>query len=175
MVLHMVQNHPCRISYVSLKELLSMRLRSVYFKKLLISFGIVVAVPVLILCVMIYRVGVVHLHKEVEQQQRLLLAQAGESLDVRLSEIQDVALLIFMDWQFACFSSKQDVLETRDGIQKLANFVKANSFIGNILIAPSKENHLYTSDGVANTNVLLEKRYGFRQVHDAAKMQMNAF
>ena len=140
-----------------------MRLRSVYFKKLLASFGIVVAVPVLILCVMIYRVGVVRLHKEVEQQQRLLLAQAGESLDVRLSEIEDVALLISMDRQLTCFSSAQDVLETRDGIQKLANFVKANSFIGNILIAPSNENHLYTSDGVANTNVLLEKRYGFGQ------------
>ena len=137
--------------------------KGVYFKKLMSSFVAIVSFITLVLCILTYWAGVIQMYNEIQKQQQVLLSQARETLDARLSEMQDVALLISMDRQLIYFSNGRNVVETRDAILKLSNFVKANSFIQDIIIIPQGEDTLYASDGVMNISVFLERRCHFNE------------
>ena len=105
--------------------------KSIYFKKSFTSFILMVLIPITELCIALCYIGVMKMYIEVQSKQRLLLAQACETLDMRIKEIQDLSLTISMDPQLIGIDQQASVSAQLAEIRKLKSYT-INSFIKEI-------------------------------------------
>lgn len=95
-----------------------------YFKKVLLSYGIVAGLPVLALCVLVYRTGVSHVTQEIYAGQRALCAQITQYATQRLDEGKLLISRMEADEEVrALFANPEGaVLRLRDYLQCSALF-----------------------------------------------------
>lgn len=135
--------------------------KSIYFKKIFTSFILMVLIPITVLCIALCYIGVMKMYIEVQSKQRLLLAQACETLDMRIKEIQDLSLTISMDPQLIGIDQQASVSAQLAEIRKLKSYT-INSFIKEILILSGRDNICFSSSGVVEVEVFLHAN-GFRE------------
>lgn len=128
-----------------------------YLQRLVVSYGIAIFIPVMLLCMLIYRVGIVEVQQRAVRTQELLLAQAAETLNTRLRECDEISTLLSMDQTLIHLSEKLEPWEIREGVQTLSGYAKANSFFSDIVIWRYGERMVFTAKGTEWLEVMLGK------------------
>ena len=83
------------------------RSRRTYFQKVFITHGLVVALPVLMLCVLIYQGGVRNVRREIIEGQNALCNQIGSSVYERLKDTAFMTTVISQDDNLIHLSPEQ--------------------------------------------------------------------
>lgn len=131
-----------------------------YFKKILRSYAVAVFLPVMILCVLLYRIGVLELIASELQNRRILLKAEANMLDQRMDEYYEIALMMSMEEQLLSIDMDMSAIEGMEVVSRLKSYVNTNAFFDEIIVQSVDAPYLYTSSGTVNQLVLLNE-YGF--------------
>lgn len=134
-----------------------------YYQTLLLSYVWVVALPILLLSVLIYNIGVVKLRAEMISTQRLLLGQAAGTLHQRIEEINGIAKTISFDNQVISLSPKLNMQQSIQGIALLRRYKSSNLFVDEIFIRNRQDALIYTDMGTVDEAVLFRVKHHFSQ------------
>lgn len=149
-----------------------MRMKRSYFRSIIRSYTIAVSIPVMILCILLYCVGVEEVIQVKQNGRRDLLASIALQLDQRLEESDDMALLMSMEDELIQISPNQGIVKDMEVISRLKSYVNTNSFFDEIIIFRSDAPFLYTSAGTVCMQVLLTREYSFSEEERAIFEQM---
>lgn len=138
-----------------------MQRKSTYYVRLLLSYALAVSIPVVLLCAVIYNISYTRLQEEMISSQRLLLAQAAQSLNLCMQDSYEMSNAISIDNEIINLSESRAPDLILQGVRLLKKYNAGNTFLGDIIIKHGGERTLYTPDGTVYEDVLLTKQYGF--------------
>ena len=133
-----------------------MRRRTSYFWFILRNYLLAVLLPVLILCFMLYRVGVVELLQAGRSSRAAHLNTVAAVLDQRMAECSDIAMLMSMEDSLLGISDHLSTEEAIAVIQRLARYTSTNAFFHKIIIMREGVSLIYTSQGTLSRQVLYQ-------------------
>ena len=138
-----------------------MQKRTPYFKHIVRSYALAVLLPVILLCVLLYRMGVVELINTEHSARKANLSNVAALLSKRVNECNNMALLMSMEDSLLAISPQMDTESSIEIVSLLRNYVNTNPFFDAIIIQRDDVPLLYTSKGTATINVLMQREYYF--------------
>lgn len=147
-----------------------MRKKTLYFKTILRSYALAVLLPVAVLCVLLYDIGIVRSIEKERSNRRVSLATIADMLNQRMDECTDMAMMMSLEESLLTISPRMEVGQSIDVISRLKSYIGSRSFFDEVIIWMNDMQLLYTAEGTVYPHVLLEKRYNFSSA-DAAQFE----
>lgn len=136
--------------------------KSKTFRRMLLSYLLVVMLPCCILFAMLYRFGIRDVQGQVEAMYNASLEQAKTQFELRMAECRDAGIQISNDFLISFLQTSQYEHHAKlEGIGNLKRYETSNQFLDSIIVKNYADGAVYTSRGTVNIDVLLSNIYGF--------------
>jgi hypothetical protein len=129
------------------------------FVRLLVSYILVILIPVSLLFIILYQSSVINLRTEMEAFNISNLYKVRDTLDVRIKEYNSIAAQISLNPKLAYYNMVSDDYKSMEGIQELGKYKAGNAVISDILIHYNSEANVFSSNGLTSVDVILDTRY----------------
>lgn len=147
-----------------------MRRGTPYFRNILRSYALAVLLPVLILCALLYQLGVVEWVESERSGRKANLMTVANMLNQRMEECANMAIMMSMEKSLLAISPDMRVDESMEVIMRLKSYALGRSFFDEIIIQAANVPLLYTSAGTVYPRVLLKDVYHFSE-EDIARFE----
>lgn len=133
-----------------------MSLKSSYYRQLLKSYLLVIFVPMAIMCLLLYQMGVRSLRSEILREQQALMTLSSANLTRRLNET-DEQLQALLNDDLIVELSRFEAEEA--GIRHLAAYVAHMPALDDLAVLPSQSDWLYTTQGTRTLDAMLSETW----------------
>jgi two-component system, response regulator YesN len=131
--------------------------------KYILSYLIILLVPLSIFSYMLYRNAVLNVEKNVESSAYYKLSQVRDMIDLKISQLEYTANKIDTDPRLIPFTLLNDPYEEIDCIRRLKIYKGTDEFMNELYLYYRGKNTVYGSSGVVSLDVLLNDSYNFTE------------
>ncbi|HOJ08971.1 MAG TPA: AraC family transcriptional regulator [Clostridiales bacterium] len=134
---------------------------TLYKYKLLISYFLIVATPLIIMTGLLYNISVVNIRKEIEASNKYKLAQLKNNLDLRIKELEDLALRINVDNKLTPNNMSSNEYKRLEGLYQLGMYKAQNAFIDDYYMYLKCTGNVYSASGQSTLSTLARNVYKY--------------
>lgn len=140
---------------------LNERFNSKLLYRYIISYSLVLLLPVLIIGLIAYNFFVQLLEREVTKSNLNMLTQVKDAVDVNMTELNNIAFHISGNTNLTPFHVTQSPYTESNTIAQLRNYVSANQFIDQLVLYFHGHDTLYTPYSTYDTRTFADKIVGY--------------
>lgn len=154
-------------------RILSGRKRSIRFYKYFLSYVLIVITLLAVIGSVVYSNFIGTLRHEVESANIASLRQIRDTVDMRIKELQRIAVQISKNPQLTPYMLTHAGYETYQAVAELNKYRTSNSFIYNVGIAFSHadDRNFYTADGVYERELFFKRIFQYSAWNEAEFMR----
>lgn len=130
--------------------------------KLFASYFIIFVIPLAIMASMLYKTSVIDLIKEIENSNLHKLTQLKDTLDIRMQELEYIALKISLDPYLTPTRMSRNEYNMMEGIDKIGIYKANNAFINELYVYYRNLDSIFSQYGVISTGVFAERIHAVR-------------
>ncbi len=138
-----------------------MKGRSKTFYRYVLSYALVLFLPVLILFLVLYSYVTGQFSKEITQRSSAMLSQVQESFDAQLEQLIHIAYMIQNDSSLKRGTVENDVIAGRKAVATLSNYNSITTLPETIWLYHSGSGVVYTSSTVISLEKLFQQQYKY--------------
>ncbi|NSW89075.1 MAG: AraC family transcriptional regulator [Firmicutes bacterium] len=137
------------------------RTDTLYKYKLLISYFLIVATPLIVMTGVLYNISVVNIRKEIEASNKYKLTQLKNNLDLRIKELEDLALRINVDNKLTPYNMSGNEYKRLEGLYQLGMYKVQNAFIDDYYMYLKNTGNVYSLGGQSTISTLARNVYKY--------------
>lgn len=130
-----------------------------YKYKLLISYFLIVATPLIIMTGIVYNISSTNMRKEIEASNQYKLSQFRLNLELRLMEMENLASMINIDSKLTPYNMDGDEYKRIEGLNQIAVYMAQNAFISNCYLYMKNTGNVYSPAGQSSLPTLVRNIY----------------
>ncbi|WP_135555203.1 helix-turn-helix domain-containing protein [Paenibacillus cymbidii] len=131
--------------------------------RMLLSYVLIIMLPVTLLFALLYKNSVINLRGEVESFRLSNLDKVQENFDLRIREFKSIAAQISANPKLSYYNLTREDYKLVEGIEELGKYKAGNSFASDIMIYFKSSTTMYSSRGITSVDVLLGQSYAFAE------------
>lgn len=135
------------------------------FYKYILSYSVLLIIPIVIVSVFSYQHFVSILKEEIMLDHERMLEQMRDTFDTKIKEMNRISYEISMNPELTPYHLEQNMYNAYSA-KRLLNFTVANDFIQNVLLYFQDMKYIYSSTSTYSIPVFKEKVYNYQNWSD---------
>lgn len=137
------------------------RFRSKLYYQYLLSYVVILSIPLLVIGLFVYNHFLQTLRNEVVHSNLNILSQVKEIVDVKFGELEKIAYQISRNPDLTPYMATRNAVQGMNTIQELRNYTAGNSFIGEMMLHYRGQPYVYSSVSTYAVADMLTTAYPF--------------
>ncbi|MBD2861563.1 helix-turn-helix domain-containing protein [Paenibacillus oceani] len=137
------------------------RFKSRLYYKYLLSYVLILSVPLLVIGLFVYNHFLQTLKSEVIDNNLNMLSQVKEIVDVKFNELEKIAYQISRNPELTPYMATRNAVKGMNTIKELRNYTAGNSFAHEIFLHYRKQPYLYSSISTYTASNFIDAIYRY--------------
>ncbi len=134
-----------------------------YKYKLLISYFLIVATPLIIMTGLLYKISADNMQKEIENSNVYKLNQFKVNLELRIKEMENLASILNVDSKLSPHSIEDSEYKRIEGIKQIGIYKAQNAFINDYHLYFKSSGKVYSLEGQSSIITYVRNFFGLKK------------
>lgn len=140
-----------------------LRISTKYKYRLLISYFLIVATPLIIMTGIVYNISADNMQKEIEASNAYKLNQFKLNMELRIKELKNLALIVNVDKKLTPHNLDNNEYKRLEGIDQIGLYNSQTAFINNYSLYMKSSGKVYSRAGQSSISTFLKGTHNFNE------------